>query len=139
MTRAWPILAALGVLAMIRPPPPDVTLPDWRRGALWEAGEMPPAWELYEATGYCSCRLCCGKWARWGLTASGRRPIEGVTVAAGPQWALGACLDIAGIGHRRVQDRGGAIRGRRVDLYYSRHLDARSWGRQWVVVTKCPK
>ena len=139
MTRAWPILAALGVLAMIRPPPPDLALPDWRRGALWEAGELTPPWELYEATGYCPCARCCGRWARWGLTASGRRPIEGLTVAAGTQWALGACMDIAGIGRRRVQDRGGAIRGAKVDLYYSRHGDARSWGRQWVVVTRCPK
>jgi 3D (Asp-Asp-Asp) domain-containing protein len=122
---------------MIRPPPPDLALPDWRKGALWEAPTLAPAWELYEATGYCACARCCGRWARWGLTASGRRPIEGVTVAAGRQWRLGACLDIAGIGHRIVQDRGRAITGARVDLYYGRHSDARAWGRQMVVVTRC--
>ena len=137
MIRLWPILAALGVLAIIRPPPPNDALPDWRRGALWEAPELTPPWEVYEATGYCSCRLCCGRWAKWGLTASGRRPVEGVTVAAGPQWRFGTCLDIAGIGPRIVQDRGGAITGWRLDLYYARHGDARSWGRRAVVVTKC--
>ena len=124
---------------MIRPPPPDAALPDWRRGALWEAGEITPAWELYEATAYCPCARCCGKWARWGLTASGRRPVEGVTVAAGPQWRLGACIDIVGIGSRRVQDRGRAITEGKLDIYYASHLDARSWGRQMVVVTRCPK
>jgi 3D (Asp-Asp-Asp) domain-containing protein len=124
---------------MIRPPPPDAALPDWRIGALWEAGEITPAWELYEATGYCSCARCCGKWAKWGVTASGRRPVEGVTVAAGPQWRLGACIDIVGIGSRRVQDRGRAITEGKLDIYYASHLDARSWGRQMVVVTRCPK
>jgi len=124
---------------MIRPPPPDATLPDWRRGTLWEAGELTPPWELYEATAYCPCARCCGKWARWGLTASGRRPVEGVTVAAGPQWRLGACIDIVGIGSRRVQDRGRAITEGKLDIYYASHLDARSWGRQMVVVTRCPK
>jgi len=124
---------------MIRPPPPDLALPDWRRGTLWEAGELTPPWELYEATAYCPCARCCGKWARWGLTASGRRPVEGVTVAAGPQWRLGACIDIVGIGSRRVQDRGRAITEGKLDIYYASHLDARSWGRQMVVVTRCPK
>jgi 3D (Asp-Asp-Asp) domain-containing protein len=66
------------------------------------------------------------------------RPREGVTVAADPRvWPMGACIDIAGLGRRVVQDVGGAIRGRRLDVFFARHVDALRFGRREMRVMEC--
>ena len=37
---------------------------------------------------------------------------------------------VPGYGYGVVEDRGGAIRGRRIDLFYRKHSEALQWGRQ---------
>lgn len=70
-----------------------------------------PEWIEYEATAYCSCEKCCGSWAL-------NRP-DGIVY-------------IDGLGERVVQDRGGAIKGNAVDIYFEDHDEALVFGRQAV-------
>lgn len=97
-----------------------------------------PAWTEYEATAYCSCEKCCGTWAENrpdGIvyTASGAVAQEGVTIAA--DWDVlppRTVVYIDGLGERVVQDRGGAIKGNTVDIYFEDHDEALVFGRQTV-------
>lgn len=99
---------------------------------------VEPAWAEYEATAYCSCEKCCGAWAENrpdGIvyTASGAVAQEGVTIAA--DWDVlppGTVVYIDGLGERVVQDRGGAIKGNAVDVYFEDHDEALVFGRQTV-------
>ena len=76
----------------------------------------------YKITYYCACKQCCGK--EDGITASGAKVQEGVTVAADTSiLPFGTKIYIQGIGWRTVQDRGGAIKGNRLDIYISSHND----------------
>lgn len=95
---------------------------------------------LMEVTAYCACKKCCGPRAQ-GITASGKRVgyNGGRFVAADtrllkfnsrlliPGYADGAPVEVI--------DRGGAIKGNKLDVFFASHQDARKWGRQWLVVT----
>ena len=64
-------------------------------------------------------------------TASGDPVAPGVTVAADPDvMPLGTRIYIDGIGERVVQDTGGAIRGRKIDLAVESHEEALEFGRR---------
>lgn len=78
-------------------------------------------------TFYCACRMCCGPDAA-GLTASGIRPLEGITCAAN-RYPLGTRLYIAGIGERVVQDRTARRFSDRVDVYINDHRRALRLGK----------
>jgi 3D (Asp-Asp-Asp) domain-containing protein len=88
---------------------------------------------LYTITAYCPCVKCCGK--SDGITASGVKAVEGVTVAMNKSIPFGTKIYIDGVGERIVQDRGGAIKGNKIDLYFDSHDDALKWGRQTKQVT----
>lgn len=95
---------------------------------------------LMEVTAYCACKKCCGPRAQ-GITASGKRVSHngGRFVAADtrllkfntklliPGYAGGAPVEVI--------DRGGAIKGNKLDVFFASHQDARKWGRQWLLVT----
>ena len=89
--------------------------------------------ESYVITAYCACIKCCGKTD--GITASGVKAVEGVTVATDSSIPFGTKVYIDGVGERIVQDRGGAIKGNRIDLYFSDHQSALNFGRQTKQVT----
>jgi 3D (Asp-Asp-Asp) domain-containing protein len=89
--------------------------------------------ENYVITAYCACVQCCGKTD--GITASGVKAVEGVTVATDKSIPFGTKIYIEGVGERIVQDRGGAIKGNRIDLYFSDHQSALNFGRQTKQVT----
>ena len=98
-----------------------------------EIEEVQPIVEEYVITAYCHCVKCCGK--SDGITASGVKAIEGITVAMDKSMAFGTKIYIDGIGERIVQDRGGAIKGNRIDLYFDSHQEALNFGRQTKEVT----
>lgn len=80
----------------------------------------------FKVTGYCSCSRCCGK--STGITASGTVATAGRTIAADTsQFAFGSKLVINGHTYT-VEDRGGAIRGNRIDIFFSSHAKALEWG-----------
>ena len=88
-----------------------------------------------EVTAYCPCTKCCGADAH-GVTASGRRVSHdgGKFVAADTTiLKFGTLLEIPGYHNARpveVIDRGGAIKGHKLDVYYPTHEEARLWGRR---------
>ena len=122
--------AILAPLATFEPSAPILPLPD-------ETEPSEDAWTTVTATAYCPCKKCCGVWAENrpnGIvyTASGAIAQEGVTIAA--DWDVyppGTVLYIEGMGET-VQDRGGAIKGLKIDVYFEEHEDALQFGRQEV-------
>ena len=92
-------------------------------------------WQTFTATAYCPCKKCCGEWAtkRDGLvyTASSEIAKEGATIAA--DWAVlppGTVVEIEGLGRRVVQDKGEAIKGNRIDIFFDSHQEALDFGIQ---------
>lgn len=86
---------------------------------------------------YCACEKCCGKTD--GITASGVKVANGVTVAADTSiLPFGTKIYIEGIGERIVQDKGGAIKGNKIDVYVPSHSEIPSVGvhdsNVWVVI-----
>ena len=88
--------------------------------------------ETYKITAYCSCSKCCGK--STGRTASGTRATAGRTVAASSKFAFGTQLNIGGHVYT-VEDRGGAIKGNRIDIYVGSHAQALQWGVKYLPVS----
>ncbi len=95
---------------------------------------------VFTVTAYCPCRRCCGKWAGDGMTASGL-PItynDGRFVAADtsvlpfltrvrvPGYADGDSVPVI--------DRGGKVRGQRVDVYFPTHRQAQRWGKKRLLI-----
>lgn len=84
----------------------------------------------YTIVAYCTEQyphICGGN----PTTKSGEPVTSGVTVAADPDvLSLGTRIYIEGIGERVVQDTGGAIRGRKIDLAVESHVEAVEFGRR---------
>lgn len=80
----------------------------------------------YKITGYCGCSSCCGK--SDGVTASGVRATAGRTIAADTtDLPFGTKVVIDGHTYT-VEDVGGAIKGKHIDVYFSSHAKALQWG-----------
>lgn len=106
-----------------------------------------------ETTGYCPCGNCCGWERNWllrpvsssgpnkgksktvGLTASGVRAKKGTIAADTSIFPFGTVMYVPGYGYGRVEDRGGDIKGYRLDLFFRSHRDALEWGRAKKKVT----
>lgn len=88
--------------------------------------------ETYKITAYCSCSKCCGK--ATGRTASGTQATAGRTVAAPSRFAFGTKLNIGGQIYT-VEDRGGAIKGNKIDIYVNSHSAALQWGVRYLPVS----
>ncbi|MHC4705547.1 MAG: 3D domain-containing protein [Planctomycetota bacterium] len=99
-------------------------------GRKWQTVQM-------RVTAYCPCSKCCGEYAD-GQTACGHRIRAGdAFVAADARYAFGTEMIIAGYGNDqpvRVLDRGGAIRGDRLDVFFHTHEEALEWGVQYLDV-----
>lgn len=101
-----------------------------------------------EVTAYCPCGICCGWERNWwgrpvynygprkgqrkqvGLTASGTRARLGTIAADTRLYPFGTVMYVPGYGYGVVEDRGGAIRGQKIDLFFRTHQQALEWGRQ---------
>lgn len=121
-------------------PEPEIVAPDAILTVTEAQFEPEPEWTEVIATAYCPCERCCGSYARNrpnGIvyTASGEVAQVGVTIAA--DWTIyppGTVVEIEGIGTRIVHDKGGAIKGNRIDIYYDDHAAALDFGRQAVKI-----
>jgi 3D (Asp-Asp-Asp) domain-containing protein len=104
--------------------------------------------DLVTVTAYCNCGRCCG-WRRnffgfgepvytygrlkgkpkeIGRTACGTKAKHG-TIAADPRlFPFGTHLYVPGYGVGTVEDVGGAIKGRHIDVWFPTHAAARRWG-----------
>ena len=122
------------------------------------SGRQPVTMTM-EVTGYCNCGKCCS-WERpwWGfgffgspvisegpnkgkpktvgLTASGVQAHRGTVAADTSVLPFGTVVHVEGYGYGRVEDRGGAIKGNRLDLWFPSHDAALKWGRKKNVTVK---
>ena len=87
----------------------------------------------YKITAYCACARCCGKTD--GITASGTKVQAGRTIAAPKNFPFGTKLMINGHIYT-VEDRGSAIQGNRIDIYFNTHEEALQWGVKYLEVFK---
>lgn len=85
-------------------------------------------------TGYCSCSICCGKWAG-GHTASGTVPKGNHTLAVDahhPKVPMGTKIVMNGHTYK-VEDTGNfAQYGTDFDIYFDSHAEAVAWGKRKV-------
>lgn len=99
----------------------------------------PHQWQTVQmrVTAYCSCPLCCGEYSD-GITANGHKIRPGDTfVAADKKYAFGTEMIIAGYSNSqlvKVLDRGGAIIGDRLDVFFDTHQKALNWGVKYLAV-----
>ena len=70
-----------------------------------------------------------GNTKKVGQTASGTMAGRG-TIAADSKYPFGTRMYVPGYGWGTVEDRGGAITGDHIDIFYSSHKKALKWGRQ---------
>jgi 3D (Asp-Asp-Asp) domain-containing protein len=90
----------------------------------------------YTISFYCDCPVCT-KTAKGSKTATGTKPKEGTTIACdGNILKMGDIVYIESVGVRICQDRGGAIKGKRIDVYMDDHDIANKMGIRKVNVYK---
>ncbi len=104
-----------------------------------------------EVTAYCDCKKCCGWKRKWGccllprvfasgpnkgkkkkvgITADGTQAEKGTIAADTRLYPFGTVMHVPGYGWGVVHDRGGAIKGNHIDLFFKSHKKALEWGRQ---------
>ncbi len=88
--------------------------------------------QIYKITAYCPCAKCCGKTN--GITAMGTHATAGRTVAASSKFSFGTKLNINGHTYT-VEDRGGAIKGNKIDIFVNSHAEALAWGVRYLPVS----
>ena len=103
-----------------------------RAEAAASSGNSSSTVKIYKVTAYCPCSKCCGSHAN-GYTASGTKATAGRTIAAPSNFAFGTKLIINGKEYI-VEDRGGAIKGNRIDMYVDSHAQALAWGVKYLPV-----
>lgn len=98
--------------------------------ALLSVGIVSAKDSRFIVTAYCPCEICCGEYSD-GITASGHviQPNDKFC-AAPPEIEFGTMISIPGYGMVPVLDRGSAIIGNRLDLFFPTHDEARAWGVQ---------
>jgi 3D (Asp-Asp-Asp) domain-containing protein len=90
-----------------------------------------------KVTGYCPCSKCCGQYSD-GITANGHKIQPGDTfVAADKRYSFGTEMVIEGYNDGKpvkVLDRGGAIKGNKLDAFFHTHQQALEWGVRYIDV-----
>lgn len=79
----------------------------------------------FVTTAYCPCSKCCEK--SDGITASGVKAQAGHTIAAPSSYYFGQQIEIDGIIYT-VEDRGGAIKNNKIDIFFNTHSEAQNYG-----------
>ena len=87
---------------------------------------------VYKITAYCPCAHCCGK--STGITASGTKATAGRTIAADTS-VLPFGTEVVIDGHTyTVEDRGGAIKSNKIDIFFNSHQEALNFGVKYIEV-----
>lgn len=110
---------------------------------------------VMETTAYCACKKCCnwkrkyglffcpavyasgprkGRRKKVGITADGSKAKNGTIAADTRRYPFGTIMYVPGYGWGEVHDTGAAIRGNRLDLFFSSHKKALEWGRRTLKV-----
>lgn len=83
---------------------------------------------IYEVTAYCACPKCCGKRADKRTACGYNTSMGGKFVAAPVELRFTSVLFIPAYGTATVLDRGGSIKGKKLDVFYPTHQKAIEWG-----------
>ncbi|MGD8787818.1 MAG: 3D domain-containing protein [Phycisphaerales bacterium] len=104
--------------------PAETPISDTEQHAEWQEVRM-------RVTAYCPCPICCGEYSD-GMTACGHIIKPGDTfVAADGRYSFGTKMLIPGYSNSqpvKVLDRGGAIKGNKLDVFFATHQEALEWG-----------
>ncbi len=110
---------------------PDNSEDDAEQLGEWQGIQM-------RVTAYCPCSKCCGQYSD-GVTACGHKIRPGDTfVAADRRYSFGTEMLIPGYSNSQpvqVLDRGGAIKGNRLDVFFATHQEALEWGVKYLEVS----
>lgn len=87
-------------------------------------------WIQGTATAYCPCKKCCGKTN--GITASGAKATANHTIAAPSNYPFGTKIEIENYGIYVVEDRGGAIKNNKIDIFMNTHQEALKFGKHQI-------
>lgn len=107
----------------------DKKLARWKekQAHLWAKLETGKRFTI-NASAYTAAADECGK--NDGITASGIMVTENRTLACPPNYPFGTKIAIEGMGEFRCEDRGGAIKGNKFDIYMETKAEAFAFGRQ---------
>ena len=92
------------------------------------AQEQEPATFTINASAYTAAADECGK--SDGITASGAKVQKNHTLACPASYAFGTKIYIVGMGEYVCEDRGGAIKGNKFDIYMETKKEAFAFGRR---------
>ena len=95
---------------------------------LIDYSKLPSGDFTINASAYTAAADECGK--SDGITASGRKVMEGRTLACPPGYTFGTKIEIDGMGTYVCEDRGGAIKGNHFDIYVETKKQAFAFGRR---------
>lgn len=106
----------------------DKMLARWKekQASLWKS--LPTEPFIINASAYTAAADECGK--SDGITASGLKVAEKRTLACPPAFPFGTKIAIDGMGEYRCEDRGGAIKINKVDIYMETKAEAFAFGRR---------
>lgn len=97
-------------------------------------GESEEILTGFELTAYTAHFASTGKHEGdkdYGVTATGTKVMEGRTIAVDPSVIpLGWWVYIDGLGYRKAEDVGGAIKGKKIDVYFDNEEYAKFFGRK---------
>lgn len=85
-------------------------------------------------TAYCTCRVCCGVYSGGNRTASGTVPTSNRTIAVDTNVIPFKTKVVINGQVYVAEDRGGAIKGKRIDMFFMTHKEALKWGRRTMEV-----
>lgn len=107
----------------------DKVLLRWKekQAHIWKNWQVGKKFTV-NASAYTAAADECGK--SDGITASGLKVTEKRTLACPKEFPFGAKIRIDGMGEYRCEDRGGAIKGNKVDIYMETKQEAFAFGRQ---------
>ncbi|MCR8843108.1 3D domain-containing protein [Paenibacillus sp. SC116] len=92
-----------------------------------QSAQSEPEWETWELTAYTDAPEENGGWT---ITASGEEFRDDYTLACPKELPFGTRVEIEDIGVRTCTDRGGAIKGTRLDVFIRDYDEMIEFGRQ---------
>jgi 3D (Asp-Asp-Asp) domain-containing protein len=86
----------------------------------------------FKLTGYCACMHCCGKTD--GITSTGTKAKAGRTIAVDPSVIPYGSKVIINGKEYVAEDCGGAIKNKKIDIFFNSHEEALEWGVKYAEV-----
>ena len=106
-----------------------------------QSGE-PLSLGSYEVRAYCPCKRCCGDWATKGYNKQGQRvasdykPIMPGDRFVASDLPRGTMVHVPGYGTVPVRGHGPSANGKRMEVFFHTHQEAKIWGVKNLTVSK---